>query len=176
MLLWRHVPEVPRRTRGDRWQCRRPHSCKPRPDPPLPRSLLSKALRSPGRPLDLATREFMEAEFGHDFQDVRIHTGPAADKSNQELGAQAFTTGTDIVFAAGRYAPEQPASQHLLAHELTHVLQQCATAALGHVGRFSEGPTRPIQRAGKSGTRSMPPLSREVAVHRCCVFSTKDVA
>ena len=86
--------------------------------------LAQQALRSPGRPLDLATREFMEAEFGHDFQDVRIHTGPAADKSNQELGAQAFTTGTDIVFAAGRYAPEQPASQHLLAHELTHVLQQ----------------------------------------------------
>jgi hypothetical protein len=77
-----------------------------------------------GRPLDPGVRAFMEPRFGHDFSHVRVHTGSAAGESVRSLDALAFTLGRDIVFGAGQYAPETPAGRGLLAHELTHVVQQ----------------------------------------------------
>jgi hypothetical protein len=79
---------------------------------------------SRGAPLDPATREFMESRFGHPFDDVRVHTDGQAATSAEALGAKAYTTGRDIVFGAGEYSPGTLASQRLLAHELTHVVQQ----------------------------------------------------
>jgi hypothetical protein len=81
-------------------------------------------LRSPGRPLDSSARSFMEPRFGRDFGGVRIHTGAAADRAVRDVSATAFTVGSDIAFASGRYAPETEAGRHLLAHELTHTVQQ----------------------------------------------------
>jgi hypothetical protein len=81
-------------------------------------------LRSPGKPLTTATRRNMESRFGHDFSTVRIHDDARASASAQALRAQAYTTGDDVVFGAGQYAPATGAGQHLLAHELTHVIQQ----------------------------------------------------
>jgi len=81
-------------------------------------------LRSGGRPLDTATRAFMESRFNQDFGHVRIHTGPTASESAQELQARAYTADRDIVFGSGQYAPETSAGKKLLAHELTHVIQQ----------------------------------------------------
>jgi len=66
----------------------------------------------------------MESRFGEDFSDVRLHTDSAADKSAQELGANAYTKGKDIVFASGKYQPETVEGQERLLHELTHVIQQ----------------------------------------------------
>jgi hypothetical protein len=82
------------------------------------------ALGGPGRPLEPALRWQMEQRFGHDFSGVRIHTGATAETSARELNAQAYTVGRDIVFDAGRYAPGTHEGQRLLAHELTHFVQQ----------------------------------------------------
>lgn len=81
-------------------------------------------LRSPGQPLDTQTRAFVEPRFGFDFSQVRIHTDGEAAQSARDVNAHAYTVGRDVVFAAGRFAPGTPQGQRLLAHELTHVVQQ----------------------------------------------------
>lgn len=81
-------------------------------------------LHSPGRPLDAATRSFMEPRLHHDFSQVRIHTGIEAASSARGLNAIAYTHGNNIAFAEGQYSPWTRSGQHLLAHELTHVVQQ----------------------------------------------------
>jgi hypothetical protein len=86
-------------------------------------------LRSPGEPLDAATRAFMEPRFRHDFSAVRVHTDEPAAQSAQAIQARAFTVGRDIVFGAGQFAPKAPVGQQLLAHELTHVVQADAAAS-----------------------------------------------
>ena len=80
--------------------------------------VVQEALRSPGSSLNPSTRALMEPRFGHDFGHVRIHADADADRSAKEIQASAFTVGRDIVFAAGRFAPQSLKSQHLLAHEL----------------------------------------------------------
>lgn len=77
-----------------------------------------------GSLLDSQTRSFMEGRFGADFGRVRIHTGPQAASLSSDLNALAFTVGSDIMFAQGRYSPYSQAGRQLLAHELTHVVQQ----------------------------------------------------
>jgi hypothetical protein len=82
---------------------------------------VGSALAAPGRPLDAATRSFFESRFGHDFSRVRVHTDDAAAAS---VRAHAFTVGERIVFAANQYRPTTHEGRRLLAHELTHVVQQ----------------------------------------------------
>jgi hypothetical protein len=79
-----------------------------------------------GRPLDANTRAFMEPRFGYDFGRVRVHTGGRAAGSAQAVHARAYTVGRDIVFDKNQYAPETIRGRQLLAHELTHVVQQGA--------------------------------------------------
>jgi hypothetical protein len=86
--------------------------------------LVDRVLGSPGQPLDAATRTFMEPRLGHDFGHVRIHKDIEAAKSARAINALAFTVGSDIVFGEGQYAPEVIEGGKLLAHELTHVIQQ----------------------------------------------------
>ncbi|HJQ31253.1 MAG TPA: DUF4157 domain-containing protein [Pyrinomonadaceae bacterium] len=88
--------------------------------------VVHEVLDMSGHPLDSATRGVMESRFGHDFSRVRVHTDKKAAESAREVGAQAYTVGRDIAFAPGRYAPETPSGLRLLAHELTHVVQQRA--------------------------------------------------
>ena len=92
--------------------------------------IVHEVLRSPGQPLDPATRAFMEPRFGHDFSAVQVHTDAQAAQSARAVNALAYTVGRDVVFATGQYAPGMRASQRLLAHELTHVVQQSADGAL----------------------------------------------
>jgi hypothetical protein len=94
-----------------------------RPAPSVPQGV-HQVLGSPGRPLDAATRSFMEPRFGHDFSRVRIHSDAAAARSAQAVAARAYTAGSDIVFGAQQYAPATGAGRRMLAHELTHVIQQ----------------------------------------------------
>lgn len=82
---------------------------------------LPEAQAGPGRELDGATRAAMEARFGRSFADVRIHADGRADAMAKALGADAFTQGRSIAFAAGRYDTRSPEGQRLLAHELAHV-------------------------------------------------------
>ena len=77
-----------------------------------------------GFPLTPDVRSFMEARFNHDFSRVRIHTNDKATASARSIHAAAYTVGYDIVFGPGRYAPRTTQGLHLLAHELTHVIQQ----------------------------------------------------
>ncbi len=77
-----------------------------------------------GFPVPSATRSLMESRFGSDFSGVRVHTGSNAVQMSKELGAQAFTHGSDIYFNEGKYNPSISSGRRLLAHELTHVIQQ----------------------------------------------------
>lgn len=79
---------------------------------------------SGGTALDPMARSSMESAFGADFSAVRIHTGSKADNLNERLGARAFTTGSDVFVRSGDYSPQTAEGQRLLAHELTHVVQQ----------------------------------------------------
>lgn len=97
--------------------------------------IVDEALRSAGRPLDAATRAFFEPRFGRDFGAVRVHADARASETARSVDARAFTVGSDIVFGSGEYAPDTADGRTLLAHELTHTVQQGAAVA-----------ERPIQR------------------------------
>lgn len=80
-----------------------------------------------GSPLDNGTRSKMESGFGKDFSGVRVHNDSNAVQMNNDLGSQAFTHGNDIYFNEGKYNPSSKEGEHLLAHELTHTVQQGAS-------------------------------------------------
>jgi len=84
-----------------------------------------------GSPIEPGARSFLEDRMGHDFSDVRVHTGGKADESARSISAQAYTVGTDVVFRSGAYQPETPSGRHVLAHELAHVVQQKAGPVAG---------------------------------------------
>jgi hypothetical protein len=94
------------------------------------------ARQSGGQPIAPAARADMERGFGRDFSGVRVHAGSAADGLSHSLGARAFTTGTDIFFGSGEYRPHTGEGRRLLAHELTHVVQQTEGGALAQPKRI----------------------------------------
>lgn len=87
-------------------------------------AVVHDVLTAPGQPLDRATRAFFEPRFGVDFGKVRIHADHSASESSRSVNALAYTVGQDIVFRSGQYDPSSHAGRRLLAHELTHVVQQ----------------------------------------------------
>lgn len=82
------------------------------------------AARGTGHELPGSVRDSMEPQLGHDFGDVRVHTDSEADDLSRQLGARAFTTGQDVFFRSGDYQPESQDGRKLIAHEMTHVVQQ----------------------------------------------------
>ena len=99
--------------------------------PPLVYDVLS----SPGQPLDATTRAYFEPRFGHDFSQVCVHTDARAAESARAMNALAYTVGPNVVFGVGQYAPKTRVGQQLMAHELTHVVQQGNSPAI-----FEGGP------------------------------------
>jgi hypothetical protein len=95
-----------------------------------------QVLASTGQPLDRRTRAFMEPRFGHDFSEVRIHTDSQAARSANEVDALAYTVGRHIVFRENQYRPGTAVGDRLLAHELTHTIQQ-STAGAGFQGSLA---------------------------------------
>ncbi len=89
----------------------------------IPESV-DQVLRSSGQPLDEATRVSMEPRFSHDFSRVRVHSDTRASESARAVNAHAYTVGSDVVFAHGKYEPHTDSGSALLAHELSHVVQQ----------------------------------------------------
>lgn len=89
--------------------------------------IVHEVLRSPGQPLDPATRAFMEPRFSHDFSHVRVHTDARAADSAQAIDALAYAVGQHVVFGPRNYAQASMEGKRLLAHELTHVVQQART-------------------------------------------------
>lgn len=106
--------------RKKRLQRKATNHSEPETVPPI----VHEVLRSPGQPLDAATRAFMEPRFGHDFSHVRVHTDAKAAESARSVNALAYTVGRDMAFGSSQYTPTSEAGKRLIAHELTHVVQQ----------------------------------------------------
>ncbi|WP_309242662.1 eCIS core domain-containing protein [Limnofasciculus baicalensis] len=83
-----------------------------------------------GQGIDESVRQPMEGAFGADFSGVKVHTDAQSDQLNRSIQAKAFTTGQDIFFKQGEYQPGSKGGQELLAHELTHVVQQKGAARI----------------------------------------------
>ena len=110
--------------------------------------IVDEVLNSPGHALDRSTRAFFEPRFGHDFSQVRVHTGEHAVRSAQAVHARAYTVGRNVVFGSNEYAPHTPSGQLLLAHELTHVVQQDRGATARAEGGLNVASSAPqVQRA-----------------------------
>lgn len=92
-------------------------------------------LNGRGEQLGASTQRFFENRMGYDFSNVRVHTGGEAARSAQSINALAYTTGTNIVFNEDQYSPESAAGKKLLAHELTHVVQQNAQQSVQRIQR-----------------------------------------
>ncbi len=112
-----------------------------------------------GQPLDVPTRQLMESRLGHDFGDVRVHTDGPATESAKAVQAHAYTVGNDVVFQGDRYSPTTPTGQRMIAHELTHVVQQRSgpvdgTPAAGGI-RVSDPSDRFEQEAERSADLAM---------------------
>ena len=112
-----------------------------------------------GATLDEPVRRDMESRMGHDFSDVRVHTDAAADHSARSVSAHAYTVGSNIVFQRGAYDPGSTAGRTLLAHELTHVVQQRSGpvdgTATGSGVRVSDPSDRFEQAAAANAERVM---------------------
>ena len=98
-------------------------SFSPRVGPKIP-PIVHEVLRSPGQPLDSATRAFMEPRFGYNFGNVRVHNDTKSADSAWAMNARAYTVGEQIVFGAKQFAPMSQQGRELLAHELAHTIQQ----------------------------------------------------
>ena len=107
---------------------------------------VERAVAGPGRALEPSLRRDMEHLFGHDFGRVRVHTGAGAAASAESLGALAYAAGRDVVFGEGRYAPGTAEGLRLLAHELTHVVQQGDGAASPTTVRRQPDPRKDTER------------------------------
>lgn len=94
------------------------------PGPATAPRAVHDVLHRSGDALDAGARGYLEPRFGYDFSQVRVHTGPAAAASADAVAARAYTVGQDIVFAGGAYTPGTTEGRRLIAHELTHVVQQ----------------------------------------------------
>jgi pyrrolidone-carboxylate peptidase len=92
--------------------------------------------RGNGSQMDRETKTFMESRFGTDFSNVKIHNGKESVQMSSELNAKAFTVGSDIYFNEGQYNTGSESGRHLLAHELTHTLQQGASSTFQTLQRF----------------------------------------
>ena len=132
------------------------------------------ALRSPGQPLDAASRAYFEPRFGQEFGNVRVHTGMSAARSAREVSAHAYTVGQNIVFAAGRFAPGTHEGRRLIAHELTHVVQQTGgnqTRSDTAVPAPLTSTARLVARAPAPGVRRMTDASLPEKFWTTCVSS-----
>ncbi|MGB7538367.1 MAG: DUF4157 domain-containing protein [Anaerolineales bacterium] len=121
-----------------------------RPTPGLDTQI--HALQGGGAPLPPFIRTFFEQRFGSDLGDVRVHAGLQASETAKSIQAHAFTLGRDVVFGQGRFSPDSPGGKKLLAHELTHVVQQKGAGGSKDGSRRLSASAQPvIQRTLKDG-------------------------
>jgi hypothetical protein len=113
--------------------------------------------RGGGQPLEGAVQEQMSASLGYDFTGVRVHTSPESDDLNRQLSARAFTTGQDIFVRQGDYAPHSSTGRELIAHELSHVVQQTTGRVSGGGGGMTVRP------AGDAFEQEADALARQAA-------------
>jgi len=135
--------------------------------------IVHQVLGSSGQPLDAGARAFMEPRFGHDFSQVRIHTDDQAQRSAKAVDALAYTVGSHVVFGSGQYSPDSPSGRKLLAHELTHTVQQgTGMASLPAISRVSspgdpaEGEARQASAAISQGRSFRPRVAAGFHISR----------
>ena len=126
----------------------------------LDASAAARAATRGGTPLPTDLRAYFEPRFGHDFSQVRIHTDAEGSKAARSVQARAYTYGSDVVFGAGEYAPATPQGRRLLAHELTHVIQQGG----GAPARRTNAHSAPVSPALHSG----PAIFRAACAEASC--------
>jgi outer membrane protein OmpA-like peptidoglycan-associated protein len=141
---------------------------------PIAPAIVKEVLRSPGQPLDTQTRAFFEPRFGHDFSKVRLHADARAAESARAVNAIAYTVGSDIVFGMGRHQPATRAGRELLAHELTHVVQQAgasesATLRIGSSSDHLERAADAAAARAMGGNTSLPIHQGALSVQRQAV-------
>lgn len=115
------------------------------------------ALRGGGQPLAPDVRGFMEPRFGHDLSAVRIHDGARASELASAVHARAFTVGQDVFFGAGQYQPATGTGRALLAHELTHTIQQGGGSAQAQPARLQRTPSSPAPPAAAANASAVTP-------------------
>ncbi len=118
--------------------------------------IVEEVLRSSGQPLDPITRAFFEPRFGHSFDQVRVHTDAPANQSASAVNAHAYTAGHQIVFGAGQYAPATSDGARLIAHELTHVVQQSNPTGFHNLSAETFDRDEVIRRAPDAGSADGP--------------------
>src|SRR5918992_2074617 len=138
-------------------------------------SIVHDVLRSPGQPLDPDTRAYMEPRFGHDFSGVRLHTDSTAARSARAVNALAYTVGQDIVLGDNHYPSHSSARLGVLAHELTHTIQQSRPSQTGslRIGpsddaheREADAQVQRVLRGKQANTNSLGTASAEPMVQR----------
>jgi hypothetical protein len=137
------------------------------PVPDLVPPIVHQVLSSPGRPLEAETRALLGPRFGRDFSQVRVHADSRAAESARAVNALAYTVGNDLVFGANRYAPQLPGGQRLLAHELTHVMQQQGSTSQdwAHSDLGVSHPTDPLESEAEAVASSVESPQRLPRVH-----------
>jgi hypothetical protein len=127
---------------------------------PITTSRTIQAMRSGGQPLPKSLRNYLEPRFGHEFSQVRLHTDDRAIQASKEIGAKAFTLGKHIAFGERQFQPHSKEGKRLIAHELTHVVQQNSVSGLSQIptiqrqlappGNCSQGMHDKMQRSVKA--------------------------
>jgi murein DD-endopeptidase MepM/ murein hydrolase activator NlpD len=145
------------------------------PAPGRASAIVGQALRSSGRAMEPQTRAAMESGFGHDFARVRVHTGAQATASARAVRAVAYTVGDDIVFDSGAYAPNSSSGRRLLAHELTHVVQQRNAGTVAGQPAKGDG-TLTMSRPGDHAEREAERIAAEVTAGRSGRVSERPAA
>lgn len=130
--------------------------------------IVHDVLRSPGRPLEPSVRGEMEARLGHDFSQVRVHSDSQAAASAEAVVAEAYTVGRHVVFGEGAYRPATGVGRSLVAHELTHVVQQ---GGGDHVGRLPVAPAGGTLEAEAESAASARPGAAAPSVQRKVVVN-----
>lgn len=130
----------------------------------MKRGGVERVLSATGRPLDGSVRRFMESRFGEHFGDVRIHDDREAHGASRALGARAFTVGDDIAFARGRYQPATEAGRRLIAHELTHVVQQRGMVSAQRSGLIQREPDGAAEQALREVPKECPPTIYSLSI------------
>jgi hypothetical protein len=111
--------------------------------------------RGSGQTLEETVRKPLEFRLGHDFSQVRVHTDSRADSLSRQLGAEAFTTSRDVFFREGNYQPQSKDGKGLIAHELTHVVQQQAAQPLVQRDETAQAPTTATTESTTEGTQAV---------------------
>jgi hypothetical protein len=127
--------------------------------------IVHEVLRSPGQPLDAATRAFMEPRFGHDFSRVRVHADAQGAESARAVDAPAYTVRQDIVFGSRQYEPHTMAGLSLIAHELVHVVQQAGSGPGIEALSLGDG-EHPTEREAEAGAEAVASFRRPTVQHR----------